>query len=540
MMKPSQALATRVVAHVAAWLPFLAATAGTLRVSWRVVGDGSSIALQSWQELTGAGPLTGPVTELGFRLLHDPGPLEYWLLAVPVHLDPVRGVLWGAALWGMAAASLAIEAMWSVLGQAGGVLASGAVLWAVAWRPGIASKPYWNPWFGTMFFLAALAACWAVMSGRRWWWPVLVVTASVAAQAHLMFALASAAVVLLALVTGLADASRSGTGYRWAAVGLAAGLACWAAPVVQQVAGPGPGNLTGLIHGQATGPRTGPVFALNILGASVRPVPVWWLFPQQPMTVAAWLTGRGPALLGVAGLAAVTAALLAGLWWLRSRRLAALAGLSLLTSAAALVTFSRIPLKGDSLAPRVVPDDGPVPGGPAGLARHRLGRAGHGLACDGPPAATTAARGTARPAAGSGPGLGPPGRPRRGHHGRTAPRARVLAGGGPARAAPAARRPSRAGGRRLLPAGRAGAAPAAGQPHGGGRRRARAPPAQGGPRVGTHRCRLPRAARAAPGGHAAAPDSGSPAQHHSLGGHGHGGRDKPATGVTMRLSAAYT
>lgn len=63
------------------------------------------------------------------------------------------------------------------------------------------------------------------MSGRRWWWPALVITASVAAQAHLMFALAASALVLLTLIIGLADAFRAKTGYLWTAAGLAAGRA---------------------------------------------------------------------------------------------------------------------------------------------------------------------------------------------------------------------------------------------------------------------------------------------------------------------------
>ncbi len=228
-MAISRALLLRVAAHAAAWTPFLTAVAASMRGNWRVVGDGAGIALRSWYALTARGTLVGMPTRLAGGL-YDPGPLQFWLLAIPVRLDPVRGVLWGAALWCLAAGSLAVEAAWSVLGEIGGVAASGTILWIVAWMPGIAIKPYWNPWFGTLFFLAALAAGWAVMSGRRWWWPVLVITASVAAQAHLMFAVAAAALALLALIAGLADRSRAKTGYRWAAAGLIAGIACWSAP----------------------------------------------------------------------------------------------------------------------------------------------------------------------------------------------------------------------------------------------------------------------------------------------------------------------
>jgi hypothetical protein len=347
IMAVNRALMLRVATHVAVWLPFLAAVAGSMRFTWRVVGDGAGVASRSWSALTAQGPLLGSATQLGHGL-HDPGPLEFWLLAIPVHADPVRGVLWGAALWCMAAGSVAIEAAWSVLGQIGGVLASGTVLWTVAWRPGIIIMPYWNPWFGTMFFLAALAAGWAVMSGRRWWWPVLVITASVATQAHLMFALAAAAVVLLALITGLADASRGNTGYRWAAAGLVAGIACWAAPFIQQFTGPGPGNLSALVHGQGTGQRTGLIFALKTLTASTEPPPLWLLARQQP-DVARLIDAR-PAVFAVALLGVTAAALLLAVFQLRSRPLARLAALSLLASAAALVTFSRIPLKGDSLS----------------------------------------------------------------------------------------------------------------------------------------------------------------------------------------------
>ena len=54
----------------------------------------------------------------------------------------------------------------------------------------MALPPSWNPWFGMVFFTAALASAWAAMSGPRVV-AGLVVTGSVAAQAHLMFALAS-------------------------------------------------------------------------------------------------------------------------------------------------------------------------------------------------------------------------------------------------------------------------------------------------------------------------------------------------------------
>ena len=342
----SRAMVLRVATHIAAWLPFLAVMASSRRGEWRVVGDGAGIASRSWGVLAGHVPLVGQPTQLA-RGVYDPGPLQYWLLALPVHIDPVRGVLWGAALWCMVAASLAIEAAWSVLGGAGGLLASGTILWMVAWTPKLATKPYWNPWFGALFFVAALAACWAVMAGRRWWWPAGVITASVAAQAHLMFAVASAALVFLALIVGLVDAFRAKAGYLWALIGLCAGMGCWAAPFLQQFTSRH-GNLTALLHAQGIGRRTGFSFALKTLTASTQPPPLWWPV-HQAASVARLIDGRS-AVVAVAVLGVTAAVVLLAMFELRSRPLAALAAVSLLADAAALVTFSHIPARNVDLA----------------------------------------------------------------------------------------------------------------------------------------------------------------------------------------------
>src|ERR1035438_6649549 len=176
----------RLAAHLAAWIPFAIGAIRSVQQGSTVIADGAVIALRSWDVLTPYGPLVGQATQLRNGAF-DPGPLEYWLLAIPVHIDPRTGVVWGAALWCMLAASLAIEAARSAFGAFGALAASGIIIGTVAWQPLVAAQPYWNPWFGVIFFLATLAAGLAVVSGQRRWWPVLVVTASVAAQTHMMF-----------------------------------------------------------------------------------------------------------------------------------------------------------------------------------------------------------------------------------------------------------------------------------------------------------------------------------------------------------------
>src|SRR5215813_13726961 len=243
-----RAFAVRASAHLVVWFPFLCAEARCVHDGWRPVSDSAEIALRSWDVLTAHGPLVGQATRLAHGL-YDPGPLQYWLLTLPVHIDPVHGVLWGAALWCMLAGSLTVEAARAAAGMTGGLLAATAILGVLAWIPDIAMLPCWNPWFGMMFFLAAVAACLATLCGHRGWWPALVVTGSIAAQAHLMFTISAAALVLLGLGAGLADTFRARAGYRWAVIGLAAALACWSAPLIQELTAPA-GNLTALAHGR--------------------------------------------------------------------------------------------------------------------------------------------------------------------------------------------------------------------------------------------------------------------------------------------------
>jgi hypothetical protein len=338
----------RVATHLVAWLPFVAGLVEGIRLHWRPISDGAAIAVRSWDVLTPHGPLVGQATRLA-NGVYDPGPLQYWLEALPVHWDPRYGVLWGGALWCAVAASLAIEAARSAAGWFGGLAAAGVILGLVVWQPQIALQPFWNPWFGAMFFLTALAAAWAVLSGHRRWWPLLVIAGSVAAQAHLVYALAAAALVVLALVAGLVDTVRAKAGYWWAALGVLACAGCWSAPIIQEINGH-PGNLTLLVDNQGTGQLTGLTFGYKTVAAALQIPPLWW----SPQHALAWLGAAGlithrSAGFAVAAMALTAVCLFAAIWPVRSRPLAALAGLSLLDSAAAVDTYANIPVKNTSL-----------------------------------------------------------------------------------------------------------------------------------------------------------------------------------------------
>jgi hypothetical protein len=346
--RPGRLTVLRAVAHLAAWLPFVLGPARLIRHGWRPVGDEAAIALRSWNSLTAQGPLVGQATRLAHGVF-DPGPLEYWLLAIPVHLDTMHGVLWGAVIFCLVGCSLAVEAAWSVLGPAGGLCASGLIVGLTVWMPVIAVTPSWNPWFGMVFFIAALAAAWAVMSGHRGWWPGLVITASIAAQAHLMFTVPSGVLAVLALIVGLADSIRGRLGYWWALVGLIAGAACWSAPLIQQFTSPD-GNLSLLLQssGATTGPRTGAAFSLRALSAAVEPVPIWWKSTMQPTAIYQLISHRSAGF-AVAVLVLLAVAAVMAVRPLRCRPLGALAVVTLVISLGSLVTYSGIPVHNTSL-----------------------------------------------------------------------------------------------------------------------------------------------------------------------------------------------
>ncbi|MHB1592579.1 MAG: hypothetical protein ACYCO9_07255 [Streptosporangiaceae bacterium] len=333
-------LALRIVAHFAVWLVFADAAVRAVRGGWRPVSDAAVIAIRSWDVLTAHGLLVGEATRLAHGV-YDLGPAEFWLLALPVRIDPADGVLWGAALWCMVAGSLAIEASRAVAGRIGVLVASGMILGIVAWSPKAAMLPYWNPWFGMMFFLAALAAGWAVLSGRSAWWPVLAVTGSVAAQAHLMYALAAACLLMIGFVAVVADSRGSGR-YRWAVAGTVAGLACWLAPLIQQftVRSGNISRLLGVLRAGGTA-GAGLGFGLRALAAGSQPPAYWWMPSIEALRLGD--IEYRPAWFGVAQLIALVMLLLVAVLVLRSRRAAALVGLSLVTALSVVETFAGIP-----------------------------------------------------------------------------------------------------------------------------------------------------------------------------------------------------
>ncbi len=145
----------------------------------------------------------------------------------------------------------------------------------------------------------------------------------------------------MAFIVGLVDSIRARRGHRWALTGVVAGIACWIGPIIQQFTAR-QGNLTALIESQGRGgPKGGAVFGLKTLAASVQTPPAWWT-RLDLLPGLGWIEERSAAA-GVIVLVLTVAALVVAVRPLRSRPAAMLAAVSLVASAAALVTFSDIP-----------------------------------------------------------------------------------------------------------------------------------------------------------------------------------------------------
>ncbi|HEV8064421.1 MAG TPA: hypothetical protein VGP46_06295, partial [Acidimicrobiales bacterium] len=345
-----RAFIVRVASHAAVVIPFAYGLIGALSRSWIPTADIATIAVRSWDVFGSYAPLVGQRT--GLPHSYDLGPLEYWLLSIPVRIDPEHGALWGAALFATVAAWLSIEAARRAFGSAGGVVCSAAIVACMVWMPKVADDPAWNPHFGLLWFFAVLAGACAVCGGSLRWWPVLVASASVASQCHLIYAVDSVALVVISLGVALGYARRARTGYWFAFCGLGVGLVCWAAPIYQELATRA-GNLTVLVSASHAGGDLGAVFGLKTFVATVLPPMLWCrdLQAAGPTQIETIVRGVYFPLVLVA-LAVTVGPLFVGRRF-NSSGLRAAALVSIVSCAAVALTFAQIPSSATGI-PRMV------------------------------------------------------------------------------------------------------------------------------------------------------------------------------------------
>src|SRR5450631_663373 len=87
----------RVLCHLAAELPLVVFGAVESARGWRPLFDNAGLAYRSFQVFSSHSPLVGHqmAVSAGSHAVFGPGPLQSWILAVPVRVDPAQGALWG-------------------------------------------------------------------------------------------------------------------------------------------------------------------------------------------------------------------------------------------------------------------------------------------------------------------------------------------------------------------------------------------------------------------------------------------------------------
>lgn len=258
--------------------PFVASVVDAHSLGWRPSGDEALIALRVHDVADGELPLTGqPSTadqyDAGEPPRH-PGPIEFYLLTVPVGLlDFDLGMLTGAGLLAFGGVAVAV---WVAFRRGGPAVGLGAavVCSAVAWSEGLAvlTDPISSN-VGGIPFLALAALAWALLDGDIRLVPLAAFVFAFVCQAHLAVvgislgtaAWAGAGIVWSMVAwhrsrhrplrargsteppvyademgstgsTGSTDQATSGRArpWPWLAAGLGVTLVCWAPVIVDQ------------------------------------------------------------------------------------------------------------------------------------------------------------------------------------------------------------------------------------------------------------------------------------------------------------------
>ena len=279
------------LAGLAAAGPVVASGVTAVADRWTPYGDRAVIAARSFDVFTLHSPLVGQYTQwsqiLG-RPIFSPGPLLYWLLAIPAHFLGTAAL----PIWMTAANVVCIVAAVLLARRRGGMALACATAIAIPiMLRSLSSETFhdiWNPSTALLPFMVLCFAAWGVACGEYRLLPATALLVSFLIQTHLTYAAPSLALLLVAVVglTAGRRASRAARGSSraapddrplrlWVAGAFAVALVCWLAPLGDQLFGSGNLRLIASAvrsaHGQL-GVASGWHAIVRAFG-----VPPWWL-----------------------------------------------------------------------------------------------------------------------------------------------------------------------------------------------------------------------------------------------------------------------
>jgi hypothetical protein len=291
--------ALTVLAGLGAALPVIVAGARAIANGWLPVADQGTIAIRAYDVFTSHTPLVGQfsmASEVVGHLTYAPGPMLYWLIALPARFGgPVALTLTMTAF-----NTVAILGSVALAHRRGGRALMFAAATAIALMSHSlgteALHGIWNPAAGLFSLMFLSFTCWSLACGERWLLPLAVLVASFVAQCHLAYvapALGLLGIGVIGLLISHArrdgdEAARTGRGehrrgslWRPALAGLLVALICWSAPLVEEITH-SPGNLSVLAAAvRARGKTEGASVGWRVLARAVGVPPRWLRAPER-------------------------------------------------------------------------------------------------------------------------------------------------------------------------------------------------------------------------------------------------------------------
>jgi hypothetical protein len=242
-------------------VPFAVAVLRALHDGWIPSGDEASIATRALDVFSRRPPLTGLVSTSALygngTSTNHPGPIEFYLMAIPLRLLGVSaGPLFTAATINSAAVLISVWVFFRRLGL-NAMLWAGVLLLAVMWSGGTSVLTDTLSSNMTMYSLLCVAVlAWALVDGDLVLLPLAAFAASYSAQQHLaagLIVIALAILVIASIAVQIAFGARRGhppdkkKTVRWSASALAVSAVCWTPVAIDEISGH-PGNLTAIVR----------------------------------------------------------------------------------------------------------------------------------------------------------------------------------------------------------------------------------------------------------------------------------------------------
>lgn len=298
-------------------MPIIVACGYAVADHWAPIGDDAFIGLRAYDVFTGRSPLVGQRSSGASGVLekttYSPGPLLFWLLAIPVRLpDPIFMTLTTGAV----NVASVVSTVGLAFRRGGRVLmfaTAAAIPIMLASLPAETYADVWNSSAPLMPLMLLVFLAWSVACGEYRLLPLTVLVASFAAQSHLTFVGPALALTLVALACAVAFGSARKWPRRWVGGTLVVAVLCWSAPLLDQAIHR-PGNFVALARSASSDePSLGFGAGWKAVAHTIG-VPPWWLQDDRlalqrigDISVRPGAPAIVSALLVLAGLAAVAA-----------------------------------------------------------------------------------------------------------------------------------------------------------------------------------------------------------------------------------------